>query len=126
MRSVFSRVLLMLLVLTSGAARGSAQSLVLGVLEDVPGVYTGEHNSRSVRVVFQKSGSDWEAFPSNCHDESCPKTLSSKYPRGVTWTIAFDGRDLGREPSRVRTSVSSRFICFATLTRNPSATMGAR
>jgi len=96
MRSMFFRVVLILLVLTCGAARGSAQNLTLGVLEDVPAVYAGEPNSRSVRVLFQRNGSDWVAFPSNCPDKSCLKTVASKYPREITWTIAFDGRDLGQ------------------------------
>jgi len=100
MRSMFFRLVLILLVLICGPAPGSAQNLALGVLEDVPGVYAGEPNSRSVRVLFQKNGSDWEAFPSNCPDESCLKTIASKYPREVTWTIAFDGRDLGQVTGR--------------------------
>ena len=95
---LFFRVLL--LVLISGAARGSAQNLDLGVLEDVPGAYAGQPNQHSVRVLFQKNGSDWEAFPNNCPDQGCLKTISSKYPREVTWTIVLDGRDLGQVTGR--------------------------
>jgi len=98
MLSLFFRVLL--LVLISGAARGSAQNLVLGVLEDVPGAYAGEPNSHGVRVLFQKNATDWEAFPNNCPDQGCLKTISSKYPRELTWTIVFDGRDLGQVTGR--------------------------
>jgi penicillin amidase len=78
----------------------SAQHIVLGVLEDVPGSYAGEPNSRMVRVVFEKNGTEWKAFPSQCPDEACLKTASSKYPGEVTWTIAFDGRDLGHVTAR--------------------------
>jgi hypothetical protein len=98
MLSLFFRVLL--LVLISGAARGSAQNLVLGVLEDVPGAYAGEPSSHGVRVLFQKNATDWEAFPNNCPDQGCLKTISSKYPRELTWTIVFDGRDLGQVTGR--------------------------
>ena len=95
---LFFRVIL--LVLISGAARGSAQNLDLGVLEDVPGAYAGQPNQHSVRVLFQKNGSDWEAFPNNCPDQGCLKTISSKYPREVTWTVVLDGRDLGQVTGR--------------------------
>jgi hypothetical protein len=61
MLSLFFRVLL--LVLISGAARGSAQNLALGMLEHVPGAYAGEPNSHGVRVLFQKNATDWEASP---------------------------------------------------------------
>ena len=98
MLSLFFRVLL--LVLISGAARGSPQNLVLGVLEDVPGAYAGEPSSHGVRVLFQKNATDWEAFPNNCPDQGCLKTISSKYPRELTWTIVFDGRDLGQVTGR--------------------------
>jgi hypothetical protein len=100
MCSLFFRVLLILLVLISSAERGSAQDLALGVLEDVPGEYAGAPNSPGVRVVFHKNGSDWESFPNNCLDPTCLKTVSSKYPLQVTWTIAFDGRDLGQVTGR--------------------------
>jgi len=58
MRSLFSRVLLMLLVLICGAARGSAQKLALGVLElgvleDVPGVYA---TPVACACFFRKAG----------------------------------------------------------------------
>jgi hypothetical protein len=76
------------------------QRVVLGVLEDVPGSYAGEPNSRRIRVLFQKDGDRWEAFPSECPDEACLKSVSSKYPGEITWTIAFDGRDLGRVTGR--------------------------
>src|SRR5262249_22197971 len=65
-------------------------------LEDVPGVYKGEPNTRRVRVTFQKIGKDWQAFPSKCPDQACLKTLCSQYPREVVWTLGFDGRILSQ------------------------------
>jgi hypothetical protein len=73
-----------------------AQSTLLGVLEDVPGSDAGDTNFRGVRVVFHKNGTDWQAFPSICHSQSCLKTATAAYPQESTWTIAFDGRCLGQ------------------------------
>jgi hypothetical protein len=70
------------------------------MLEDVPGAYAGEPNSHGVRVLFQKNATDWDAFPNNCPDQGCLKTISSKYPSEVTWTIVLDGRDLGQVTGR--------------------------
>ncbi len=70
--------------------------IILGVLEEIPGHYTGQPASRGVRVVFQKNGREWQAFPSSCADEACLKTIASQFPATVTWTIAFSGRGLGR------------------------------
>jgi len=83
-----TRSILVFLTLTSAAVTATGETTVLGVLEDVPGVYAGESNSRQVRVVFRKVGKEWEAFPSNCPDQSCPNE--------VVWTISFDGRNLGQ------------------------------
>jgi hypothetical protein len=70
--------------------------LTLGVLEDIPGHYTGDPNFRAVRVLFRKDGVSWRAFPSKCLDSECLKTIASEYPHEVTWTIGFDGRILGQ------------------------------
>jgi hypothetical protein len=81
-------------------AKMLGQNPILGILEDVPGVRAGEPNSRHVRLAFQKDGRSWRAFPSNCRNEACLKTVSSQYPREVVWTIAFDGRSLGKVTGR--------------------------
>lgn len=52
------------------AAYGQQQPLMVGVLADTPGVYAGEPNYSSARVVFYKDGAGWKAFPKNCPDES--------------------------------------------------------
>lgn len=99
-RPFFLLLLAVLAVFFLSPAKASGQSIVLGVLEDVPGVYVGEPNSPAVRAVFQKNGTDWQAFPSNCPDQDCLRTISSRYPREVVWTIAFDGRNLGHVTGR--------------------------
>jgi hypothetical protein len=78
------------------------QQNMLGILEDVPGRYAGQPNVRAVRVAFQKRGDDWQAFPSDCPDRRCLQTIRSDYPGEVTWTIAFDGRNLGQVTARTR------------------------
>jgi hypothetical protein len=95
-RHFLTRSILIFLALTSAAVIATGQAVVLGVLEDVPGAYAGEPNSRQVRVVFRKVGKEWEAFPSSCPDQSCLKTISSQYPSESVWTISFDGRNLGQ------------------------------
>ena len=69
--------------------------VLVGALEDVPGRFTNEPNSRKVRVLFRKSGDEWQAFESNCPDQECLKTAPSSFPRAVTWTVAYNGRNLG-------------------------------
>src|SRR5262245_42245357 len=100
MSTLAIRLIPILLIVTAGAATGAQQRVVVGVLEDVPGSYASEPNSRRVRVLFEKRGIEWRAFPSDCQDEACLKTASSKYPGEITWTIAFDGRDIGRVTAR--------------------------
>jgi hypothetical protein len=97
---MFTRLMLALLALTFTVAPASGQSTILGILEDVPGVYAGEPNFRGVRVVFQKNGIDWQAFPSTCPDQDCLRTLPAHYPQEVIWTIAFHGRNLGQITGR--------------------------
>jgi hypothetical protein len=92
---LLARVFWVTLVLASAQPKLSAQSTILGLLEDVPGVYAGEADSRGVRVVFQKSGDKWRAFPSKCPNQDCLKSISSSYPRELKWTISFDGKRVG-------------------------------
>ncbi len=95
-RHSFTHFSLICLALLTIAVSATGQTVLLGVLEDVPGAYFGEPDSRQVRVVFRKVGKEWEAFPSNCPDQSCLKTISAQYPSEVVWTISFDGRKLGQ------------------------------
>jgi len=70
------------------------QNITLGILEDVPGIYADQPSSSMVRVVFRKNGDSWEAYPNDCRDQSCLRTITDKYPREIAWTIAFDGKRL--------------------------------
>lgn len=69
---------------------------MLGVLEDNPPASVGAPYRTNVRVVFYKDGADWKAFPSDCSDEDCLRTIAAQYPHQVQWTIAFDGRAIGQ------------------------------
>ena len=100
MRLLFTRVLLVFVFLATVAFKARSQDVLLGILEDVPGIYEGEANSAHVRAVFQKIGKEWEAFPAKCSNQACLKTLPSQYPPEVVWTIGFDGRTLGRVTAR--------------------------
>src|SRR5260370_17833861 len=92
------RAMFVLIALTSYPifANSSEPSVILGILEDVPAHSAGQPDLRGVRIVFQKNGGDWQAFPSDCPDQGCMEKIASGYPQQVTWTIAFDGRNLGR------------------------------
>lgn len=98
--SVIARALLMLFAFNVLVARAAARPPIVGVLEDVPGVYVGQTNIREVRVTFQKSGEGWVTFPSACRDQTCLKTAPREFPHKVTWSIGFHGRLLGKATGR--------------------------
>ena len=98
-----------LVLLFALAGTGSAQSVILGALEDVPGRTTTETNSFRIRILFQKVGTEWVAYPHHCENPECLKTISSKFPNEVRWTVAFDGRTLGTVLGRT----SSEFHWYA-------------
>jgi hypothetical protein len=90
-----------------GPAEARPSRVMLGVLEDHPGVYTGQPNFWRVRVLFEKKGTEWKAFPNPCTDLPCLKALPKSYPKEVNWTIAFDGRKLGQVTARTLSQFSS-------------------
>ena len=73
----------------------SHANVTLGVLEDMPGKYVGESDFRAVRAVFKKVGDDWQPFPTKTKTYHDLNTLPALYPSEMTWTIAFDGKNLG-------------------------------
>jgi hypothetical protein len=75
-------------------------NVILGVLEDIPGEYAREPDFRAVRAIFKKVGNDWQAFPTKTRSYRDLETLPTSYPKEMTWTIAFDGRNLGAVTSR--------------------------
>jgi hypothetical protein len=115
---VASRAILALVLSVTATALG--QDVVLGVLEDSHGWYAGEPNFRSVRVVFRKVGRDWKPFPSNCPDERCLKTIATSYPREMTWTITFDGKNLGQ----ITSHAPSEFKWYAAIGQQEIAGAG--
>jgi len=76
------------------------QSTLVGILEDNPGHYSGDPHYRDVRVAFQHDNAGWKAFPNNCPNQSCLKSITAQFPVQVNWTIAFSGRELGHVLSR--------------------------
>jgi len=77
-------------------AYASEPAIMLGILEQIPGRSVGEPSFRTVRVVFQKKGREWQPFPSACSDQACLKTITSEYPPIVIWTLAFSGKSVGQ------------------------------
>jgi hypothetical protein len=73
---------------------------ILGVLEDGPGKYEGAPYTQGVRAVFQKVGRQWKPFPTHTDSQQSLKTLTTLYPQQVTWTIGFDGKDIGQVTTR--------------------------
>jgi len=96
MGGMFIRVAAPLILLAAMINSAAAQTIVVGVLEDVPGTYFGEKDRRAVRVVFEKDGREWRAFPGDCRDERCLSTVGSEYPHGIIWNVGFDGKKLGQ------------------------------
>ncbi len=75
-------------------------NVILGVLEDYPGKSPNQSDIQFVRVVFEKNAGDWHPFPTKTKSYHDLPSLTSSYPKEVTWTIAFDGRNLGRITSQ--------------------------
>jgi hypothetical protein len=81
-------------------AFGQMQPTLVGIPEDNPGHYAGNPHYRDVRVAFRKDGTRWFAFPNNCPDQNCLKTIAARFPSKVNWTISFDGKQVGQVVSR--------------------------
>ncbi|HTC95400.1 MAG TPA: hypothetical protein VK699_18280 [Terriglobales bacterium] len=118
----------MVLMFYLAAAGAQPPTAVLGVLEEVVGEYADQPNSRGVRVVFHKDGSEWEAFPSDCPDQDCLQRIASEYPPEVNWTIAFDGKNLGQITSGSSKSFDSysRIGLQQITSQGPVPTIGKR
>jgi hypothetical protein len=82
------------------SASGQHPEVIVGVLEDHPGLRAGASNFWRVRALFEKEGREWKALPNPCTDLPCLKALPRLYPKEVRWTIAFDGRNLGQVTAR--------------------------
>ena len=76
-------------------ATAGAQSIILGVLEDVPGSYAGEKHWAGVRPVFHKDGAEWKGYATDCTEPTECSETQAQFPDAVTWTIGFDGKKMG-------------------------------
>ncbi len=76
------------------------KSVMLGVLERISSDVSTSSPKAAVRVLFAKRGSNWVPFPTATRSYGDLRLLPQSYPGQVTWTIAFDGRDLGRVVTR--------------------------
>lgn len=81
-------------IMAGDLARG--ETVLLGVLEDVPGVYSGESNSMKVRALFKHNGAGWGAYKGDCPDQECLKKVVKEYPHEVTWFVGLDGRQISK------------------------------
>ena len=81
-------------------ASGQVSSTLIGVLEDNPGHYSGDPHYRDVRTVFRSDGTHWIAFPSNCPNQGCLKSIAARFPNRVDWTVTFRGREVGHVVSQ--------------------------
>jgi hypothetical protein len=100
----FSSALILLLFAWVEVARAQSTPVLVGILEDNPGVFAGDPHYRDVRIVFRRDRSGWTALPHTCRNPECLKSLSTKLPPEVAWTIAFDGRSLGSVNARTPSS----------------------
>lgn len=79
-----------------------SQEPIIGILEDVPPRYAGQPDTREIRAVFHKEGESWTPFPADCAKQECLKTAPSNFPAEVDWTVAFNGKALGRLKARTQ------------------------
>jgi hypothetical protein len=90
------RTLILFILAICYSGSGQAQQPLLGVLEEVPAPSSADENFRAVRVLFEKTADGWQPFPSACPDRQCLKSVTAKFPQQTTWTIAFEGKSLGK------------------------------
>jgi hypothetical protein len=91
-------LLITLLCLRCAAGSGAGQvPIFLGVIEPTPQDYvaTGPTPSFMVRAAFQWKNGTWGAFPCEISTPEGLRNATAEFPERVSWTIAFDGRDLG-------------------------------
>ena len=78
-------------------------NVVVGVLENlspnqqarIQQAY-GAAETSVVRVAFRRGADGWEAFPDNVANLDQLQGANEQFPANLDWTIAFDGKSLGR------------------------------
>lgn len=89
-----------LLLALSPVAWSGGDVVMLGVVEDVPGISFGEGHNTKVRAVFSHQAMHWKSFRYDCGDSECLTSLTKTYPKEVTWYVGFDGRQVGKVTAR--------------------------
>jgi hypothetical protein len=79
----------------ASAAPTSDGRMLVGLLEEVPGIYVGEKAHFGVRVAFERDHGGWRAFPFECSNPKCLASVTTQYPRETWWTVSSSGRILG-------------------------------
>jgi len=97
---MMKRILFAILLAAAGANAWTQDGILLGMLEDVPGVYAGQGHSAKVRLLFAHQGSKWSAYPSECTTPQCLKTVIAQYPQEVRWFVGLNGRKLAEIVAR--------------------------
>ena len=90
----------MLLGIVSVVLAAQDDAVILGVLEDIRGVYAGQSNRRKVRILFTRKDSKWIVYQSECSEPECLRTITNQYPRDVHWFVGLDGRKIGEVMAR--------------------------
>ena len=94
------RCIAMLVACLAPVGFARAETVLLGVQEELPGVHVGESSSNKVRALFSHGDAGWSAFPSDCPNAGCLKAATRQYPHEVTWFVALDGRQVGKVVGR--------------------------
>jgi hypothetical protein len=76
-------------------AHTASHGTLVGVLEEVPGVYAGEPSHFGVRVSFENTPEGWRALSHDCSNPACLASVTTHYPRETRWTLSFAGRAIG-------------------------------
>jgi len=84
-RFIVATLVLSGVAITSAA---SAQTAMIGVLEERPPATTAEKLLPVVRAVFYRQGAAWKAFDST-------SLKPAGFPAETRWTIGYDGKALG-------------------------------
>lgn len=71
-------------------------AILLGIVEDVTGSHYGDGHNMKVRALFSYHRNHWQAFKSDCRSQECLESITSSYPKEVTWYIGFGGRRVGK------------------------------
>jgi hypothetical protein len=88
------------------AAPAADDTVVVGVLESLSPAQRqrlerdyGKIGGTIVRVAFHKTAEGWQAFDGHVENVEQLRAARGRFPARLDWTVAFDGRALGRVTS---------------------------